>query len=705
MRMPFKGLYLGILFFFVCVSSMSSQNQWRIDSLEKLVNLNICDSNQGKVFYYLADEYSKVNFERAAVTLQKALLIFKKIKNRDWEANAMNSLGIIYGKKGNYEGSLNCFNQYLQIFNKPGDFEQQGTAYGNMGLVYMHLGNYGKSAEYFLKALKNSEENHDTIRMSGVLNNLGNLYRFLKDFNASLNYMRQSLLLRKLMKKENLIGSSYAGIGATYLEIEKYDSALYYFRIACNIQVKSKDKLLIAALYDNLAVCFSSLGQNDSTMKYLALGMGLNKSIGNASGILAVSMSYAKHFYQNKNYIQAIDYLEDALPVAIATKQNDDLKDFYEMLGKCYYCTKNYSTASTYFYSYDTLSEALSKINSAQKIENLQTNFIIEKNQREIEKLSQKQVIQNLAIEKQGLELKRQRMGLWMSVLLALLALGFIYSLWKSNKQKKSDNYLLSRQKEIIEIKNKEVTDSINYARRIQMAILTGKATWNQIGTEHFILFRPKDIVSGDFYWSFISEEGYAIWAVADCTGHGVPGGFMSMLGNSFLNSIVVENKIIEPSEILNRLREKVIHALEQQGGGGERDGMDIALCFLDAEKMELKFAGANNGITIVRQQEMIDLKPDKMPIGHYPGEAKRFCTKTLALKKSDMIYMTSDGFPDQFGGQNGKKFKYRRLENELLNIHTESAEKQKSHLEKTFTGWKGSLEQVDDVLIVGVRV
>lgn len=221
----------------------------------------------------------------------------------------------------------------------------------------------------------------------------------------------------------------------------------------------------------------------------------------------------------------------------------------------------------------------------------------------------------------------------------------------------------------------------------------------------------PKDVVSGDFYWAIQLENNLAIWAVADCTGHGVPGALMSMIGNSLLNEVIVENKIYQPNEILNKVREKLIKALEQKGESLNKDGMDISVCAWDKNKNVLKFAGANNPVWIVRNiddesnPELIELKPDKMPVGLHLGDMHPFTLKEMELKLNDKIYSFTDGFADQFGGEKGKKYKYKKLQNLILSISKEPMSQQLKHLQNEFEEWKGNLEQVDDVCIVGITV
>jgi serine phosphatase RsbU (regulator of sigma subunit) len=260
-------------------------------------------------------------------------------------------------------------------------------------------------------------------------------------------------------------------------------------------------------------------------------------------------------------------------------------------------------------------------------------------------------------------------------------------------------------QKEIIEEKNKELTSSIVYAQRIQEAILPEEKMLQEVFPDSFVLFKPKDIVSGDFPW-MCRTGNYFFWAVADCTGHGVPGGFMSMLGNSLLNQIVAEQGIIQPSKILDELRERVMRSLKQSGADGEtRDGMDICLCRLDLTSHTIVFAGANNSVYLVRNGELREYRGNKQPIGIHMAEMHPFSEQAFEVSKGDCLYAFSDGYADQFGGEKGKKFKYSRFEELILKEHKNSMSNQSEVYWNTFETWRGEFEQVDDVCVIGVRV
>ncbi len=264
----------------------------------------------------------------------------------------------------------------------------------------------------------------------------------------------------------------------------------------------------------------------------------------------------------------------------------------------------------------------------------------------------------------------------------------------------------ISAQKEIIETKNKDITDSIIYTRRIQDAVLAAPGSLTTHFPESFIYYHPKDIVSGDFYW-FTKRNDKIIVASADCTGHGVPGAFMAMLGSTLLNEIVVDKGVTQPSEILDSLRNGIITSLKQGNTSSDtKDGMDIALISYDKATSVIEYAGAKNPLYIIRNNELIEIKADRFPVGVYSKEELQpFANHTEKIQKNDCIYIFTDGFADQFGGADGKKFKYSQLRDLLFKIHMLEMKDQKTALINTFESWKGKLEQVDDVLIIGIRL
>lgn len=261
------------------------------------------------------------------------------------------------------------------------------------------------------------------------------------------------------------------------------------------------------------------------------------------------------------------------------------------------------------------------------------------------------------------------------------------------------------RQRLKLEDLYKAVTASIRYAKRLQNSILPPKEVIYSICPDSFVLYKPKDIVSGDFYW-FEKTEKASFFAAVDCTGHGVPGAFMSLVGANGLNTSIREHNVTEPAEILDHLNKFVNESLNKSREENQiRDGMDIALCSIDYDKMELYYAGANNPLYIIRDEEFMIIKADKFAIGSFDPGTKKYNQHKVDLKKGDVIYLFSDGYADQFGGERGKKFLYNRFRQHLLSVHKEGMSQQKKYLQKTMFEWQGSFEQVDDILVVGVRI
>ncbi|MDQ3192374.1 MAG: SpoIIE family protein phosphatase [Bacteroidota bacterium] len=324
-------------------------------------------------------------------------------------------------------------------------------------------------------------------------------------------------------------------------------------------------------------------------------------------------------------------------------------------------------------------------------------------------------------------------------ILIFILTIYLLFK-WRTMKLRQTqrilENLVNSRtkevinQKEIIEIKNKDITDSINYAKRIQKAILPSDEAFLKTFSQSFILFKPKDIVSGDFYWmektnstvknktdlnpSFINDDSIILVAAADCTGHGVPGAFLSIVGNNILNQAVNEHGIIRPDLILNELNKSLSKTLRKEDDFSVKDGMDIALCSIDIKNKAVQFSGANNPLWIIKKNNkstnstevLEEIKGDKKPIGSYvPEHNTLFSNHEVQLEEGDTIYLFSDGYVDQFGGEKGKKFKKSQLKELLVSLRNKNMSEQKVILEKAINDWQGNLEQVDDILFIGIRL
>lgn len=283
-------------------------------------------------------------------------------------------------------------------------------------------------------------------------------------------------------------------------------------------------------------------------------------------------------------------------------------------------------------------------------------------------------------------------------IIIALIAIKLLLLNKRTNK-------MLQKQNVIIEEKNKDITDSINYAKRLQNAILPSKEAVNRILPEHFILYQPKDIVSGDFYW-VSQHDNKSLFAAVDCTGHGVPGALLSIVGHNAINQSVNEAGITQPSKVLDSMSRIIKNVLNQDKENEIRDGMDMALCMFDKTTNTLEYSGANNPLYIISDEKLMVVKPSRMTVGSIEDPDKEFfINHTLQVKKGDCIYIFSDGYVDQFGGNDNKKFKTSRLQELILSINKNSMEEQKKVIHQKLKNWQGNNEQVDDILVIGVRI
>ena len=359
----------------------------------------------------------------------------------------------------------------------------------------------------------------------------------------------------------------------------------------------------------------------------------------------------------------------------------------------------------------DSLERRIQMFN-AKMVEYHKIENKIEENKVRIRKQEQLMNVQKEAIASQLIKIGEQKVVIIIIVSLGAISVIFLLFAIRSNVQRKKANQLLSEQKKVVEHqkqlvdeKQKEIVDSINYARRIQTALMAHDKLLSKHLPEHFVLLRPKDIVAGDFYWATPTSGGF-MYVTGDCTGHGVPGAFMSLLNISKLNETINQKNITRPDLVFNDIRNEITRALNPEDSTEDsKDGMDAVLCKLDLKNLKLQYAAANNSFYVIRNSEVIVCKADKMHVGKAFNAAGMFTYYEMDLQKGDCIYTFSDGYSDQFGGPNRKRFKSVQLKDLLVKISTKSMSEQRHILNETFENWKGNIEQIDDVLVIGVRV
>ncbi len=427
--------------------------------------------------------------------------------------------------------------------------------------------------------------------------------------------------------------------------------------------------------------------------------MILSKELNNKYEIAINLFQIALIHKENSSYAEARIYFFQALDTARKIGMNDFRKQAYENLSEIYEKEGDYRNSLVFMKRFIGIRDSIFNEETNKMVNELQTKYESEKKDLALRQASEKDELSTKVI-------RQQRLMMYAVVLVLLIIAGFLAFVFRQNSQIKKANILLAEQNDLISKQHKEITDSIHYAQRIQRAILPPVELIEALIPERFILFRPRDIVSGDYYWLH-SHGSKVIVAAADCTGHGVPGAFMSMLGVTFLSEIVGKNEDIHANEILNIMRENIIRSLHQKGKIGEsQDGMDMAIYIIDMETRQMQYAGANNSLVMIRNNEVIQYKADKMPVGIHIKKSEMFTNNIIDLLEGDCIYTFSDGYQDQFGGPDGRKLMIKNMKEFLLKIHQNPMAEQRQLLDNNLNDWIGEEhEQIDDVLVIGVKV
>lgn len=678
--------------------------------MQELLKKNLHDTVRLQVLTDLHWAYINSEIEKAKDIAIKEINLAEKIKNEKWIAQGYNDLGIVFYKIGNIDSALYYYNKSLEIRKKLNEPKLLFSSYSKIGLIYYEKGLFADAIKIQLEALKIIEMLGDLRYKAMTYNNISQIYHQLKNYDKELEYLLEAEKIYNQINDEYAAAATWSNIANVISLKGDYQKSFQYLNKSLKVYEKHNDKLSIAGIYSLMGYNYRNFKKNDEALKYYLKAFELSNQLNNKIDIALNAHNISCVYSDLGRY----DLAEKYSLISMNNVGEDNLKQqsmIYRQLAIIYANLKNGKKAEKYIIKFNDVKEKIFSDEFAHQIAEVETKYESEKKELQILNLHKQQELKDLTISKQ----KTRNKYLILLIICLLIIAGIIFYAFRS-KAKANKIILLQKQevenqKAIIEEKNKEIVDSINYARRIQNAILTSDNEWKKISNQYFIIYIPKDVVSGDFYWAIQLDNNLSIWAVADCTGHGVPGALMSMIGNSLLNEIVVENKIYKPDEILNKLREKLIKALEQKGESQNRDGMDIALCVWDKNNNTLYYAGANNPVWIIRKKneykeyDLIELKPDKMPVGLHTGELKPFNVQTFNLNYGDSIYAFTDGFSDQFGGEKGKKYKYKNFQAILLENADKSMQEQSEIIKNEFYNWKGNLEQIDDVCIVGIRV
>lgn len=543
-------------------------------------------------------------------------------------------------------------------------FDLDAYTMGINMLSYFHWfrGEYEMAFNLAFKGLRISEQN----KVAGVgWDNFGLavFYYDTKDFENSRIHYSKAFDIFKDLRHEYGMARSSNGLGTVAIAQSRIDDALPLLEFSHTIYQKMSHYAGLSRAATDLGLVEKCRKNYLTAVAYFNEGLALRKEIDHFHGLATSYTELGETYLLMGQHDLATEHLDKGLVLALQLQAHQKQSRIHKLMYDTYKELKNTELALRHFEKYFEVRSRILNDEAANNIKKIQTRFEKEKSEKEA-------------------ELER----------------------FKNIELKKANT--------IIEQKNKDITDSINYARRIQHSILPSKEILDKCFKNYFVLYKPKDIVSGDFYWSVKTNnretnQDLSVIAAVDCTGHGVPGAFMSMLGNTLLNQTITDPRIVSASDVLNYLQCKLPDNLKTHGEEQNiRDGMDMSLCIFDLDNNKLQFAGANNPCWIVRNNELTELKADKQAITASTDMEKReFTNYNFELRKDDCVYLFTDGFADQFGGPDEKKFGHRRLRELLLTMSNKPCHDQKKILEKTFEHWRGTLEQIDDVCFIGVKI
>jgi len=707
--------YFFFLFIFLSSFLFSFSQQNTIDSLNQLLKNARHDTTKLRLLVELSEECELpdiIKYAQSAIDLSNVILketenpsVQKKVKKQ--KAQALNNIGFSYNNQGDIHSALEYYLKGLRMQEEIGDKSGSALSLNNIGAIYYSQGEISKALEYYHKSLKISEEIKDKQGISISLNSIGNNYRNQGDSPKALECYLKSLKIREELKDKPGIAILLNNIGTIYNNQGDIQKALEYYQKSLKIDEEINDKQGLAYTLKNIGNGYNKQNDIPKALDYYQKSLKISEEIEDMEGVTISLNNIGSMYLKQKNYSLALEYGNRSMSMAKELGFPVRVRNAAELLYKIYHQENKWQDALAMHELFVQMRDSIFNQETQKSTFKQQAKYEYEKKQAVSEAEHQKE----LAVAEE--EKKRQQIitysigfGLLMVVLFSI----FIFNRLRITRKQK---HIIEDQKIIVDQKNKHITYSINYAKRIQEAILPSEEEFKKCFPEYFLFFQPRDIVSGDFYWLSSQNarlndtvgQGKTILAIADCTGHGVPGAFMSMIGNTLLNEIVNEKKVFQPSEILNQLNSGIVHALHQESRTQD-DGMDISICLFDKERNKIVFAGANHSMYVMRENKMEEIKGDIYSIGSMFGKKDiGFTQVEIPYSKNMNLYFTTDGFPDQIGGEKGKKFLVRKFQELLVSVSSLEINEQEKTIRKAFEDWKGNYSQLDDVLTAGIKL
>jgi serine phosphatase RsbU (regulator of sigma subunit) len=710
------------LLFFLVLFQLNSLGQNRIiDSLKLVLKNAKHDTTRCEVYVSLGRQYYLEEPDSALVFWQKAQFLAEKNLPSVGSlrmcylkilGSALGNIGIIYKAQGNISKALEFNHKSLNIRKEIGDKLGIANSLNNIGVIYQNQGDIPKALDYYHRSLKIYEEIGDKQGIANSLNNIGDIYQSQGSISKALEYNQKSLKIRGEIGDKKGLAMSLNNIGNIYYISGDITKTLEYYHQSLKIREEIGYKQGIAYSLYNIGGIHQNQGEIQKALEYYLKSLKIREEIGDKSGIANSLNNIGIIYFGQNNLIEGFNYANRSMKLAKELGYPEIIKTSAELLKQIYQKQHKYKEAFEMYELEITMRDSINNEETQKAAVKKQMQYQYETQARELQNEQEKKDIRE--------QEEREKQKVITNSVLAVLVLVLVLAIFmfRSNRQKQKANEIITQQKalvehqkleveeqkNLIEEKHKEITDSINYAERIQRSFLASREHLNASLSDYFIMFKPKDVVSGDFYWSSTLNNGSFILATADSTGHGVPGAIMSLLNITSLEKAIETET--EPSAILNVTREIIIDRLKRDGSlEGGKDGMDCSLCVYDKKKNKLIVTAANNPVWIVRGTDVMEVKVDKIPVGKHDRQKVSFSQQEYDLQKGDVVYTLTDGYPDQFGGIKGKKFMSKNLRELLAKNAQLRMTEQKEILETTFKNWVGNLEQVDDVTVIGFRV
>ncbi|MEW6772863.1 MAG: tetratricopeptide repeat protein [Bacteroidota bacterium] len=649
--------------------------------------------------------YNQGNYAKAMDYYFNALEINEQIENKQGQAANLGNIGIVYKEQSNDSKALEYYFKALKIDEYLGNKNGVARHLGNIGNVYLDHGNYAKALDYYFKALKINEEIGNKQGQAINLGNIGTVYNEQSDYAKALEYYFKALKINEELGNKNGVARHLGNIGTVCNEQGNYAKALEYYFKALKIYEEIGNKQNQAVNLGNIGTVYNEQGKMPKALEYYFKALKINEEIGNKQGQAVNFGNIGSLYLAQKKFKEAEKYLKQSEQINRELRTIYYLKSVCKSLSELYAQTGKFEKALYYYKEHIKYRDSVMSEENQKAAIQKEMQYQYEKQRTADSIAAAKQAeIHKAQIAQQQAEIKakrNQQYALYGGLALVMIFAGFMYNRYKITQRQKD---IIAKQKKLVEEKNKEITDSILYAKRIQQAILPSKDKWQTLLPNSFVLYLPKDIIAGDFYW-FEETKDYIFLAAADSTGHGVPGAMVSVVCSGALTKAVKEECIVDTGKILDRAREIVIERLSSDEQH-LRDGMDVCLVRIDKrDKNKIQFSGANRPLlTITPEKEVMEIKGDKQPVSWYE-EAYAFSQHKINLTQGSVMYLSTDGFSDQFGGAKGKKMGSKQLVEVLKNMQEHSIITQGEQLSQFFSNWKGEQFQVDDVTLIGVGV